>query len=769
MLTNDKGKDKTISEPETRETTINTIISNKEKIPLFPIIKEGGETTKSSSFNPKNSEFEVWTSTQNKTNDNKDSPLVLIEYLEKSKTYNNEDLIKNKIVLKNLEKKEGLNVIENYFIKDNQNDQDEAQNCIYEDYSDNSDTEIAKQIHAKREIEYDDDDEDDEKRNSKGGEKPSKKSLETNKLFDSDDENKDDFPKFNCECQLNGEGKDRYHVKILIDSSFNLVFLPEKKNNFKSFNPNYYQFPLLAIKNYITTKKRRKYVVDLILKDYRSFSFKLLAGDFIKFNNIIQEFGMPNQSIKYFRHAYYYYNFYSKREKDDNYIDGWTIYDEEDEFRYQDLDFENTFRRVDNSKFEFCSSYPKKIVVPITMTDEDIKKCATYRTKERFPALTYRYKKNGKCIWRSSQTKSGIKGKTNKDVILLTKIAEGSKKLIVFDARPFLNAYANKLKGAGYEDISQYQDINMELLFCNIPNIHSVRGSCHKVYSTLAFKNDTEDKKGKPKNRENGNWYDSIVLLIKAAFQISEAIKDDNTVLIHCSDGWDRTTQLSCMSQLILEKRFRTLDGFICLIEKDWLSFGHQFRYRCGMYCPSDSPSHSGSENQKSPIFIQWLDAVYQIMTQNMTKFEFNTELLYFLSSEIFTGKYGTFLFNNELEREKYKAREKTVSIWTYVKENEFRFINPVYIPDDNKPFTMNYKRIHLWTKYFFRFEEGDENYEENVTKVFHDLNNTIKKDKEVINNLINFINKKCSGVDLSSLSEDCQTLIKKRSKIIIK
>ena len=53
MLTNDKGKDKTISEPETRETTINTIISNKEKIPLFPIIKEGGETTKSSSLTQK--------------------------------------------------------------------------------------------------------------------------------------------------------------------------------------------------------------------------------------------------------------------------------------------------------------------------------------------------------------------------------------------------------------------------------------------------------------------------------------------------------------------------------------------------------------------------------------------------------------------------------------------------------------------------------------------------------------------------------------------
>ena len=663
----------------------------------------------------------------------------------------------------------GINVIENYINKDNE---DRNQN-IDEDYSNNSDQEIDQTIHKQRENENDndDDDEEDDKDQEQIRNKSRSKKIINNKIVELEEECKAEYPDFSADCKFYGENKERFHFKILIDSSFNLVFLPEKKNNFKLYNSNFYQFPLLAIKNYITTKKNKKYVIDLILKDYRSFSFKLVAEDYIKFNEIIQEFGMPNQNIKYFRHAFFHYNEYSKKQKDENYIDGWTIYDDEDEFRYQDLDFDNTFRVVDNSKFDFCASYPKKIVVPISMTDDDIKKCGAYRTKERIPALTYRYKKNGKCIWRSSQTKSGIKGKTNKDVILLTKIAEGSKKLYVFDARPLLNAWANKLKGAGYEDVSQYSEINMELIFCGIPNIHAVRGSCHKVYSTLCFKNDkSEEKKTKAKNNmDSGNWYDSIIILIKGAFQISEAIKNDNTVLIHCSDGWDRTTQLSCTSQLILEKRFRTLDGFICLIEKDWLSFGHQFRYRCGMYCPSDSPSNVASENQKSPVFIQWLDAVYQIMHQNMSKFEFNTDLLYFLASEIFTGKYGTFLFNNEQERERYHARKKTVSIWTYVKENEFRFLNPIYNPEDNLPFVMNYKRVQLWSKYFFRFEDGDNCYDEKITKVINDLNKTIKKDREMINDLINFINRKCPGVDTSSLSVDCQNLIKRKSKHIKK
>lgn len=56
-----------------------------------------------------------------------------------------------------------------------------------------------------------------------------------------------------------------------------------------------------------------------------------------------------------------------------------------------------------------------------------------------------------------------------------------------------------------------------------------------------------------------------------------------------------------------MDPYYRTLAGFEVLVEKEWCSFGHMF----GLRAHSDSPTES------SPVFLQWLDTVWQVMTSH--------------------------------------------------------------------------------------------------------------------------------------------------------
>ena len=98
---------------------------------------------------------------------------------------------------------------------------------------------------------------------------------------------------------------------------------------------------------------------------------------------------------------------------------------------------------------------------------------------------------------------------------------------------------------------------------------------------------------------------------------------------------------------LMMDKYYRTLRGFQVLIEKEWLSFGHRFGIRMG----HGTDKHS--DQDRSPIFLQFIDCVWQIMQQNSKVFEFNENLLLAIVNNMYTCQFGTFLYNNEYERER--------------------------------------------------------------------------------------------------------------------
>lgn len=114
---------------------------------------------------------------------------------------------------------------------------------------------------------------------------------------------------------------------------------------------------------------------------------------------------------------------------------------------------------------------------------------------------------------------------------------------------------------------------------------------------------------------EGSHWLHYISQLLQVSVDVSNTLHfESRPVLVHCSDGWDRTTQVTALAQILIDPHYRSLEGFRILVEREWLSFGHKFSDRCGF----------GSDGEQSPIFLQWLDCLYQLINQFPTSFEFN-------------------------------------------------------------------------------------------------------------------------------------------------
>jgi hypothetical protein len=128
-------------------------------------------------------------------------------------------------------------------------------------------------------------------------------------------------------------------------------------------------------------------------------------------------------------------------------------------------------------------------------------------------------------------------------------------------------------------------------------------------------------------NSGPATWIGHLSMILSSANDLACWISRGGSILVHCSDGWDRTAQLVSLTQLLVDPYFRTRRGFCILIEKDWIRFGHQFAARYG---------NPAGVHEKSPIMIQWLDTVFQIMRQFPRAFEFNSEMLCDIADALF-------------------------------------------------------------------------------------------------------------------------------------
>uniref|UniRef100_A0A8C3AFN1 phosphatidylinositol-3,5-bisphosphate 3-phosphatase n=1 Tax=Cyclopterus lumpus TaxID=8103 RepID=A0A8C3AFN1_CYCLU len=353
-----------------------------------------------------------------------------------------------------------------------------------------------------------------------------------------------------------------------------------------------------------------------------------------------------------------------------------------------------------NSSYELCDTYPSILVIPTHITEDDIRRVAVFRAKHRIPILSWIHPETQATIVRCSQPLVGPSDRRCKEderflQIIMDANAQ-SHKLTIFDARQNTVADTNKAKDGGYESESFYP--NVELNFLEIPNIHVMRESLRKmkdvVYPTI-------DEAHWHSAIDQTHWLEYIRLLLAGAAKIANKLESGKTsVVVHCSDGWDRTAQLTSLAMLMLDSHYRTLRGFQVLVEKEWVSFGHKFAARVG----HGDENHANSE--RSPLFVQFVDCVWQMTRQFPAAFEFNELFLITVLDHLYSCLFGTFLYSSEQERAAKEVQTDTVSLWSYINSQPEDFTNPFYVDYEHHVLCplVSSRHLELWTGYYARW-----------------------------------------------------------------
>ncbi|CAF0774782.1 unnamed protein product [Didymodactylos carnosus] len=339
-----------------------------------------------------------------------------------------------------------------------------------------------------------------------------------------------------------------------------------------------------------------------------------------------------------------------------------------------------------NKKYKLCSSYPEYCIVPASITDEELNEVAKFRSYRRFPTVVWRHQ-NGAVIARTSQPEVGwLFWRSKEDEKMIAAIIESCGT----DPNPI----ANRAKGGGFEYPPYYTDC--EVQFMNLPNIHAIRKSAQTLRASIA----SGPGECWLSQLESSRWLHNISLLLAAASFVATAIdKQSRPVLVHCSDGWDRTPQITALAQIMLDPHYRTIEGFQTLIQREWIAFGHKFADRCGHGVGATDP------NERSPVFLQWLDCVYQLQVQNPVSFEFNEMFLLKLASHTYTCLHGTFLCNTDFERFTVNLEKKTHSVWSLLNMKLTHLINHLF--DDTKKEALypsySVRDLKIWTNLYLR------------------------------------------------------------------
>lgn len=543
-----------------------------------------------------------------------------------------------------------------------------------------------------------------------------------------------------CKVELFG----KFHLCRLLITEFKIMIIPKISTQmFETFLEDYFVIPLKTIYKFSIINKNSKeddqykyFYLEIETQDLRDFKLLFIQNEetenlYEKITKIKSPFYLNREGhlIYAIKYRQLLTGIYGDNKKNNIYLSGYKIYNEKCEYARQGIEYNKFIISTEiNKNFTICDSYPETTYLIVNNQKVNIvtyKQAAYYHLKNRYPTLCYYYEKTKGSIWRTSLNKEGKLYQENiYDKLISTLLVEfsGIKQIIDVSENGLSIEYDNNQKiiisfpFPHLDDIEIINDSYIKLRNVLLKNKKSITVTpildddfslligteLDNLYSNTNFYTEIE-KTG---------WFKLIYQIITTSISIYKCVIMGMGVIIRCGEGKDVCLVLTSLASLFLDDYYRTLFGFIILIEKEFVSFGHPFKNRFNLNGVGNK--NKNLDNISSPVFLLFLDCIHQFVKEFPEIFEFNLNLLNFIGYHLYSGKYGTFLYNSEKERTKDNAYEKTESIWTEVANNRQKYINQEYDSNLNKDFVFRnfpYFKIKLWDEYFLKYYKSSKSF----------------------------------------------------------
>ncbi|XP_060115941.1 myotubularin-related protein 10 isoform X1 [Heteronotia binoei] len=333
-------------------------------------------------------------------------------------------------------------------------------------------------------------------------------------------------------------------------------------------------------------------------------------------------------------------------------------------------DWDREIKRTGASEWRVCSvnegymistCLPEYFVVPSSLADQDLKHYSHAFTGRRMPMWCWNHS-NGSALVRMANIK---------DPLQQRKIDQ-------------------RICNAITRSHPQRSDVYKSDLDKSLPPIQDIQAAFLKLKQLCVNEPFEETEEKWLSLLENSRWLEYVRLFLKHSGELVYMLDSKHvSVVLQEEEGRDLSCCVASLVQVMLDPFFRTIAGFQSLIQKEWVMAGYPFLDRC---------NHLKKSDKESPLFLMFLDCVWQLLEQYPSAFEFSEAYLTILYDSTRISLFGTFLFNSPHQRVKQSTEfaiskniqlgdEKGLkfpSVWDWSLQHAPRdrtlFHNPLYI-----------------------------------------------------------------------------------------